>query len=127
MPKFKCLCGENINLSPIPNPQGFNLIWEPLIEILVNDLVIAYKKSSSEQGFENQVYELIHLKTPRFPQVYECCNCKRLTIFKNASDSEPIFWYERESISEDKFDLIVSLLKQSYIDENKFDWIRSLI
>jgi len=35
MPKLTCLCWENINLSLIPNPQGFKLVWENINELNV--------------------------------------------------------------------------------------------
>lgn len=98
MPKIRCLCGEMINLSSIPNPQGFNLIWEPLIEKLAENLVNAHQQAQSDEEFERQVYKLLIpiRPKPEFPQVYECFNCKRLVVFDRASDNIPAFWYQQE-------------------------------
>lgn len=96
MPKIRCLCDEIINLSPIPNPQGFNLIWEPLREKLIEDLIAAYQQARSKQEFEDQAYKLLYPKKPEFPQVYECPNCGRLAVFAHTSDASPAFWFHRE-------------------------------
>ncbi len=98
MPKITCLCGENINLSPIPNPQGFKLIWEPMIEKFVLELVAAHRQAASAQEFEKQAYKLFHLRKPEFPQVYECPNCGRLIVFARASDAKPAFWFQGERV-----------------------------
>ncbi|GAA6617117.1 hypothetical protein [Scytonema sp. NUACC26] len=52
MPKIRCWCGEVINLSPIPNRQGFKLVWEPLLEKLAENLVIAQQQAKSNEEFE---------------------------------------------------------------------------
>ncbi|HAG80704.1 MAG TPA: hypothetical protein DCL61_05940, partial [Cyanobacteria bacterium UBA12227] len=96
MPKLTCLCGENINLSPIPNPEGFKLIWEPLREKLIEELITAYSSAKSEQEFEELAYKLLYPRNPEFPQVYECPSCHRLAIFARAADTKPTFWYKQE-------------------------------
>jgi len=98
MPKIRCLCGELINLSAIPNKQGFKLIWEPLREKLIEDLIAAYQQSKSDKEFEDQIYNLLYPRKPEFPQIYECPNCGRLIVFASASDAEPAFWYQRERV-----------------------------
>ena len=45
MPKLTCLCGETINLSPVPNPRGFLVLWEMFIEPLVDELVKAHREA----------------------------------------------------------------------------------
>lgn len=99
MPKFRCLCGESINLSPIPNKQGFKLIWEPTIEKFMDELVAAYKEATSAQEFEKQAYKLFYQSQPEFPQVYECPNCGRLAVLSRASNRQITFWYQRERTS----------------------------
>lgn len=98
MPKITCLCGEIINLSPIPNPQGFKLIWEPLREKLIEDLITAHKQAASDKEFEDKVYKFMYPRKPEFPQVYECLNCGRLAVFARASDDKPAFWFQRERV-----------------------------
>lgn len=117
MPRLTCLCGESISLSPIPNPQGFKLIWEPLREKLIEELITAYSWAKSEQEFEDKVYQLLYPKNPEFPQVYECPKCGRLAVFVRASDAKPAFWYQRELDGENT-DSICSLLQLS---ENSSD------
>jgi hypothetical protein len=94
MPKLTCLCGENINLSPIPNPQGFKLVWEPLREKVIEELITAYSVAKSEQEFEDLIYKLLYPRNSEFPQVYECSNCQRIAVFASASDSQTTVWYE---------------------------------
>ena len=42
MPKLNCLCDEPINLSPLPNPQGFKLLPESSLEPLIDALTAAH-------------------------------------------------------------------------------------
>lgn len=114
MPKIRCLCGEMINFSIIPNPQGFKLIWEPLIEKLAENLVTAHQQTQSDDEFETQVYKLLIpiRPKPEFPQVYECSNCKRLVVFTRASDNVPAFWYQQEQANTD-VDSLRSLVEKT--------------
>ncbi|BAY14453.1 hypothetical protein NIES21_02100 [Anabaenopsis circularis NIES-21] len=122
MPKIKCLCGELINLSPIPNRQSFHLIWEPLIEKLADNLVTAHQQAQSDEDFEQQVYELLlSIKPkPKFQEAYECFNCKRLVIFARASDNVPAFWYQQERANTD-VDSLRSLVDETI--DNQADGI----
>ncbi|MEH2320446.1 hypothetical protein [Nostoc sp.] len=99
MPKIRCLCDEVINLSVIPNKQEFKLIWEPLIEKLIDSLVNAHRQAKSDEDFEKQVYNLFYPKQPKFPEVYECPNCGRLIVFSSPSDPNPAFWFQREPVN----------------------------
>lgn len=98
MPRIRCLCDEVINLSVIPNPQGFKLVWEPTIEEFMNELGAAYQQVSSKDEFLDQAYTLFYQRKPQFPQIYECSNCKRLVVFARASDAKPAFWYQQEKV-----------------------------
>ena len=109
MPRLTCLCGESISLSVVPNPQGFKLVWEPLREKLIEELIAAYSRATSEEEFEEQAYQLFYPRNPEFPQIYECPNCGRLAVFARASDEKPAFWFEREITHGDKTDSIRSL------------------
>src|SRR5450759_610511 len=112
MPKLLCQCGENIDLSPIPNQQGFKLIWEPLIEPFIDDLVQEHQQITSKEEFEKQAYKLFYERQPAFPQVYECPFCGRLLIFAHASDETPALWFQREEMRENRFDSLRSLVQQ---------------
>ncbi|HBE58618.1 MAG TPA: hypothetical protein DEG17_26620 [Cyanobacteria bacterium UBA11149] len=125
MPKLTCLCGENINLSPIPNPQGFKLVWEPLREKLIEEIINAYSKAQSESEFEDFLYKLLYPSQREFPQVYECPNCYRLAVFASAADTKPRFWYQQE-LAREKTDSICSILEISP-DEDKTQPAQSLV
>jgi len=87
MPRLSCRCGESFSLSPVPHPQGFKILWEPLREKLIEDLIAVYSSAASEEEFEDKLYQLLYPKNPEFPQVYECPHCGRLAVFARASDS----------------------------------------
>jgi hypothetical protein len=125
MPKLTCLCGKNINLSPIPNPNGFKLVWEPLREKLIEDVLNAYSSAKSDREFEDLLYKLLYPKNPEFPQVYECQSCHRLAVFTSAADTKPAFWYQQEFNGE-KTDSICSLA-EIFQDEEKSQLAKSLV
>ena len=52
MARISCPCNASIDLHQIPNPRGFGLIWEPLIEQLINNLVDSHKQASSIEKLE---------------------------------------------------------------------------
>lgn len=110
MPRLSCRCGESFSLSPAPHPQGFKLLWEPLREKLIEDLIATYSSTASEQEFEDKVYQLLYPKNPEFPQIYECPHCGRLAVFARASDNQPSLWFEREQLHGDMDDLVCSLI-----------------
>ncbi|AFY41155.1 hypothetical protein [Nostoc sp. PCC 7107] len=112
MPKIRCLCDEVINLSVIPNRQEFKLIWEPKIEQIIDSLVNAHQQAASNEDFEKQAYDLFYLKKPKFPQVYECPNCKRLIVFASAADKVPAFWYQQE-LANTETDSLRSLVEKT--------------
>ncbi|AFY41154.1 hypothetical protein [Nostoc sp. PCC 7107] len=114
MPKISCICGGIINLSPIPNRQGFKLLWEPLIEKLADNLVAAHQQAESDDDFENKVYELLYPRSwePANPQVYECFHCKRLAVLARASDREITFWYQQE-LANTETDSLRSLVEKT--------------
>lgn len=95
MPKLKCLCGEVINLSPIPNPNGFMIIGEVRIESLIDRLLESHIHAKSPQDFERRAYDLMLIEEPEFPHMYECSGCGELAILKTASDRHTQFWYQQ--------------------------------
>ena len=96
MPKLTCLCGESINLSPIPNPDGLKLIPEQIFDTLVERLVEAYAQSGSQSEFEQHVYAALYRQLRGIAQAYECPACGRLAVFAHASDTAPAFWWQLE-------------------------------
>ena len=97
MPKITCICGEVINLSAIPNPAGFKILSEMVLETLIANLAKAHGQSRSESDFLDEAYRAFHLGTPGIAQAYECSRCKRLAVFAHASDSSPALWFIVES------------------------------
>ena len=114
VPRLSCLCGESFSLSPIPNPQGFKLIWEPLMEKLIEELVSARKQATSDSEFEDKVYRILYLRNPELTQIYECPHCGRLIVFTRASDSEPAFWFRRDPQPEEKAGSLRDVAKQGH-------------
>lgn len=96
MPKLTCLCGESINLSPIPNPQGLKLIPEQIFDALVERLVEAYAQSGSPTEFEQRAYDTLYRQTQGIAQAYACPACGRLAVFSHASDAAPTVWLQLE-------------------------------
>lgn len=112
MPKITCICGEIINLSQIPNQQGFKIISEQALETLADNLVDAHKNSTAPIEFEKQLYKNLDTKNSGIAQAYECPNCERLIIFGNASDSQPELWFQIEKAHREKTDSAKSLINQ---------------
>jgi hypothetical protein len=112
LPKLTCLCGETINLSPIPNPQGLMIIWERIVEPLIDALVKMHRETPSEAEFERQAYRLI-VNWPNRLQAYECPKCGRLAIFVHASDANPALWFERERVDQFEANSIHSLAQRA--------------
>ena len=96
MPKITCLCGEAINLSQIPSPQGFKIVSEKVFDTLVEKLVNAYANSPSKTEFEKQAYGNFYPTTHGIAQAYECPACGRLVVFSHPSDAIPALWFQPE-------------------------------
>ncbi len=92
MPKLTCPCGHQINLSPIPNRQGYLMIREPAVDLVVADLSNEPRSTMTAR----QISDMLSTQQPDHYQVYECPVCGRLAVFDNASDSTPLAWYARE-------------------------------
>lgn len=113
MPKLNCICDETINLSPLPNPQGFKLISESGLEALVEGLERAHEGAASAMDFQEQAYQLVYSSRSTFVQIYECPRCGRLAIFSRASDAIPALWYQRELVLGEGIDSVSSLLERN--------------
>jgi hypothetical protein len=110
MPILNCLCDRSINLSIIPNPQGYKLISEPLLETIIETLVAARDNANFDlEGFETLAYDLFHLKRPSIPQVYECLHCGRIALLVHPSESDASIWFQREKKPRENLESIVSL------------------
>ena len=114
MPKITCICGEVINLSQIPHPQGFKIVSEEALETLVDNLIDAHKTSSSVKEFEKRTYDSLLTKNPGITQAYECPNCGTILIFANASDAKPKLSYQLEKTEQEEILSIKSASEQSH-------------
>jgi hypothetical protein len=101
MPRLRCPDGHPINLSSIPNPNGYILIRERGIETIVDELTDACEKRAAERTFVENAFASLSSRNPDIMQVYECPTCGRLAVFDVASDDVPLAWYQVESTSVD--------------------------
>jgi hypothetical protein len=79
MPKYICNCGNPINLSDIPSPNQL---------LMIEDL--DYDKFFEKIDAEELYGEMM--------LVVRCNACKRLYIFENSFDKEPIIYKLEEGI-----------------------------
>jgi hypothetical protein len=110
MPKLKCLCGNDINLSPVPNDNGYRILWEPRIEVLLEDVLALFETKDSVQDFEKALHDALFRTKPTPPQMYECEKCGRLAIFAHPSDAKPICWYHPERTADTAFTSLHKLI-----------------
>jgi hypothetical protein len=101
MPKLKCVCGGIVNLSAIPNEQGFSLFWEPEMETVVENICNA-RDTRTRNEFKRKVYNHLLLTRPSPVHIYECPHCGRLAVFARASDDDVAIWYTPEVIDQAK-------------------------
>ena len=81
MPKILCRCGNVINLSEIPSPDGFLLLPESELE-------------SPLIGISGDAW--IDELVKRGKEVYECNRCHRLLIFWDNNRNDVPSFYLRE-------------------------------
>ena len=112
MPRLTCLCSETIDLSRIPNPLGFKIISEAMVEAIIENLLETYRQNTSDQEFERRIFDSFHSANPTIPHAYECPNCGRLAVFSRASDAEPALWFKNESTEKGNTVSLYSLTRQ---------------
>jgi hypothetical protein len=103
MPRLSCSCGKDINLSAIPNPQGFRIFWEPRMESLVTALLEVRANPKPGTELERQIYQIFREQEP--VQAYECANCGRLWVFARGLDSRPSLIYRPEEDQHERVSL----------------------
>src|SRR5687767_13386314 len=102
MPKLQCKCGNIIDLSTVPNPAGFELVWEPSKEELTAQLVAIHERASSAAEFERGVSGLLIPNRYPLPYVYECNSCGRLAVMRHPSDIKVTLWYAPDTLNESR-------------------------
>jgi hypothetical protein len=99
MPNISCLCGHTIDLSPVPNDDGYRLYWEPKLEAITEQLASVFEGKAASKEFERELHWALFRTPPVPPQIYECDQCGRLVVFAHPSDEMPAFWYAPEKIT----------------------------
>jgi hypothetical protein len=79
MPKYVCLCENIINLSDIPSPNQLLLIEDV-------DYDKYFDKTDAEKLYEEMVLTV------------RCNTCKRLYVFENGYNNNPIIYKLEEGI-----------------------------
>jgi hypothetical protein len=99
MPKLKCICGHSINLSEIPNRNGFHLWSESRFDEIIDNASRSVQAASSEDAAWTTLRRLFlpPIGTPS-PHVYQCVSCGRLAVLRHASDLEVAQWYRPENL-----------------------------
>jgi hypothetical protein len=73
---------------------------EHLAEVIGDKLVQLYENAESIEEFEKEMYGVFsHRITPGIMQMYECSNCKRLSVFARASDRQAVLWYQLDKVT----------------------------
>jgi hypothetical protein len=100
MAGYICLCGHRVNLSPIPNPYGFDLIADVLREHVFDKLISAHNEAlSEEEFFRKTAVALMHIGSPGILEANECPECGRLQVIAGATPDGPVFWFQLEKIT----------------------------
>lgn len=114
MPKLTCLCGEIIDLSRIPNPNGFKIWNEAQYERFLEDVVELFlNERDNPAQFSKNLFSLPFLKGNVPFQSYECSHCGRLAVFKRASSDTPDIWYVNEREKQDDIVRLSDLVSRS--------------
>jgi hypothetical protein len=100
MAGYICLCGHQVNLSPIPNPYGFDLIAKVLRESVFKKLIRAHNEAlSEEEFFRKAAVALNHVGSRGILEAHECPECGRLQVIAGATPDGPVFWFQLEKIT----------------------------
>ena len=109
MPSLSCRCGNRINLSEIPNKNGYRLLAETLQEELIEAIVRLHMADSGPADFEWGVNGVLGRRMVG-PQIYQCTSCGRLAVFRSPGDLTVRQWYKPEESAADSATLLSSLL-----------------
>lgn len=112
MPRLSCLCGNSYSLSPIPNEQEFNVVWDPVDNQLFGRLSEIYQQATSREDYERQLLFLLFRKEPRSSRICECPYCGRLAVFARGSDSQVALWFQPERRDSDTANSLADMERQ---------------
>jgi hypothetical protein len=96
MPRYTCICGHSISLSPLPNPNGYYLFSETTLFALTVKIGSLHEEGEPTKVFEKHLNDLVFLTTPKPLDVNECTECGRLALLAYPSDSRDTIWYRPE-------------------------------
>jgi hypothetical protein len=97
MPCIMCLCGKRIDLSTIPNPNGYLLRSEEEEEKIVDRIVQLHAHPDEVDDFEIAVYIAITPRKSPAPYVLQCTACGRLAFFDRPSCLGRPLWFLPEN------------------------------
>ncbi|MEP7286984.1 MAG: hypothetical protein ABI947_14600 [Chloroflexota bacterium] len=114
MSNILCACGEVINLTEEPNPQGFKILSESVLFELVDKIMEIHTHAKSDSDFEHQTYTAFsHFQTPGIMSGIDCPNCGRLLIYARGSDTKAALSFQLEDVSyPEKADSLSALTKR---------------
>jgi hypothetical protein len=97
MPKLLCPCGGVLNLSAIPDPNGFSLRSESDLDEIITRIVRLHERPEEGTDFQIAVIDTITpLKSPA-PHVFQCTSCGRLAICPHPSMRESPIWFSPDN------------------------------
>jgi hypothetical protein len=87
MPKLNCLCGTDIDLSPIPNPHGFLIYAEDVYNSFIDD-TLGSRHDEITRAELGRRFNAAEVRWRPFLS-YECQTCGRLAVL---SGDDVIRW-----------------------------------
>ena len=92
MPKIACLCGETINLTLLPAPDGIRILSEKARDELVDRLVETATTDLTEEALKRAIHESFR---DVFHEAYLCPNCARIWLLGDQGDVRSLWTLER--------------------------------
>ena len=96
MPSILCLCGSKIDLSEVPNPNGYHLLSEASLEDLIDSAESLYMRAETEPEVRRGLSRLLMPLSGPSPHIYQCQNCGRLAVLRHPSNDFVLQWYSPE-------------------------------
>ena len=121
MPKLPCICGQYvINLSPIPNPYGFQVVPELLHEQVADNLLELHRTAEDDKEFDRySLSKFNHRAITGIMHIYECKACGRIAVFARESDEYPVIWYKPEKFNNPEQGKSMNEIAVNFMDSDK--------
>ncbi len=99
MPKLRCSCGHIINLSEIPNPNGFHVFSEARFDEIIGAAAKSLELGLSEDVMWEAFRKLfVPLQGSTALHMYQCGSCGRLAVLAHPSDDNVARWYRPDEV-----------------------------